>query len=138
MKGSEKQRLVIRQPDDWHVHLRDRATLRAVLPFTARQFGRAIIMPNLVPPVTTTAAALAYRRRILRALGRHTTFQPLMTCYLTDATDPHDLAAGWRQGVLTAAKLYPAHATTNSATGVTDLAKLAVLLETMQCLGMPL
>lgn len=138
MKGSEKQRLVIRQPDDWHVHLRDRATLRAVLPFTARQFGRAIIMPNLVPPVTTTAAALAYRRRILRALGRHTTFQPLMTCYLTDATDPHDLAAGWRQGVLTAAKLYPAHATTNSAAGVTDVTKLVVVFETMQRLGMPL
>ena len=113
-------RLVIRRPDDWHVHLRDGAMLKTVLDYTARQFGRAIVMPNLGPPVTTTALAQAYRARIMAALGEGLDFEPLMTCYLTDSTDPADVEHGFRTGVFTAAKLYPAHATTNSAHGVTD------------------
>ncbi|SFP86000.1 dihydroorotase [Sphingomonas rubra] len=128
-------RLTIRRPDDWHVHLRDGAMLRGVARFTARRFARAIVMPNLQPPVTTTAAAAAYRDRILAAADG---FQPLMTCYLTDHTDPDDLAAGHADGVFTAAKLYPAGATTNSASGVTDVAKLAPVLDRMQAIGMPL
>jgi dihydroorotase len=131
-------RLVIRQPDDWHVHLRDGAMLKACVPYTARQFARAIVMPNLVPPVTSVTAALAYRTRIVEALPANASFTPLMTCYLTDATTPAEIETGWSQNVFTAAKLYPAHATTNSAHGVTDLWKLAPVLETMERLGMPL
>lgn len=130
--------LTLRRPDDWHLHLRDGAMLAAVLPYTARQFARAIIMPNLVPPVTTAAAAEAYRRRILAALPGDTDFVPLMTCYLTDATDPAELERGFRAGVFTAVKLYPAKATTNSAFGVTDIAKTYPALERMAALGMPL
>lgn len=131
-------RLVIRRPDDWHVHLRDGAMLRAVLPYTAAQFGRAIVMPNLKPPVITSKDAAAYRARILDALPVGAQFEPLMTAYLTDGTDPGDIAAGYRDGVLTAVKLYPANATTNSAAGVTSLAKAAPVLDRMAEIGMPL
>ena len=114
-------RLTIRRPDDWHVHLRDGDMLKAVAPYTARQFTRAIVMPNLVPPVTSVAAAEAYRARILAAVPEHAGFTPLMTYYLTDAADPDEIARGHAAGVFTAAKLYPANATTNSAYGVTDV-----------------
>ncbi|AWJ83583.1 dihydroorotase [Azospirillum sp. TSH58] len=131
-------RLVLRRPDDWHVHLRDGAMLKAVLSFTAHQFGRAIIMPNLKPPVTRTADAVAYRERIMAALPAGHAFTPLMTAYLTDGTDADDLAQGFEDGVFAAAKLYPANATTNSAHGVTDLGKIAPVLERMAEIGMPL
>jgi dihydroorotase len=130
--------LTLRRPDDWHVHLRDGDMLRAVVPYTARQFARAIIMPNLVPPVTTTALAAAYRDRILAALPASSTFAPLMTCYLTDQTDPDDLARGAEEGVFTAAKLYPAGATTNSTSGVTNIRNIYAVLERMQAIGLPL
>ena len=128
--------LTIRRPDDWHVHLRDGAMLRAVVGYTARQFARAIVMPNLTPPVTRAADAAAYRERIRAALPADADFTPLMTCYLTDSTDPGDLAAGFADGVFTAAKLYPAGATTNSASGVTDLGNIRRVLERMQDIGM--
>jgi dihydroorotase len=131
-------RLKLRRPDDWHVHLRDGAMLEAVAPWTARRFARAIVMPNLDPPVTTIAAAEAYRARILAALPADTSFTPLMTCYLTDEADGRALAAGYERGTWAAAKLYPAHATTNSAHGVTDIARIRPALETMQRIGMPL
>lgn len=131
-------RLTIRRPDDWHVHLRDGDMLAAVAPLTARRFARAIVMPNLVPPVTTAAAARAYRERIRAAVPASMGFTPLMTAYLTDATDPADIEAGFADGSFTAAKLYPAHATTNSAHGVTDLARLAPVFATMARIGMPL
>jgi dihydroorotase len=131
-------RIMLRRPDDWHLHLRDGAMLRTVLPFTAARFARAIIMPNLVPPVTTVAAARAYRRRILAALPGGSGFTPLMTCYLTDATTPDELADGIEAGVWVAAKLYPAHATTNSAHGVRDVRALRACFERMERLGMPL
>src|SRR5688572_8510404 len=104
--------LTIRRPDDWHVHLRDGPMLAAVAEHTARQFARAVIMPNLVPPVTRVAEAMAYRERIRRAVGPAYKFEPLMTCYLTDGADPAELARGKREGAWVAAKLYPAHATT--------------------------
>ena len=129
-------RLVIRRPDDWHAHFRDGAMLDAVAPHTARQFARAIVMPNLVPPVTTVAAAAAYRDRIRKAAGPG--FEPLMTVYLTDGLDPDEVERGHAQGVWVAAKLYPAHATTNSAHGVTDVARIARVLERMQKIGMNL
>ena len=128
--------LTIRRPDDWHVHLRDGAMLRAVVGYTARQFARAIVMPNLTPPVTRAADAAAYRERIRAALPADADFTPLMTCYLTDSTAPGDLAAGFADGVFTAAKLYPAGATTNSASGVTDLGNIRRVLERMQDIGM--
>ncbi|MEG3126081.1 dihydroorotase [Sphingomonas sp. GB1N7] len=131
-------RLTIRRPDDWHVHLRDGDMLTAVAAYTARQFARAIVMPNLSPPITTVAAAEAYRTRILAALPERADFTPLMTCYLTDAADAAEIAWGFEQGVWAACKLYPAHATTNSAHGVTDIRALAPVLETMQRIGMPL
>ena len=121
--ADDPTRLKLRRPDDWHVHLRDGAMLEAVAPWTARQFARAIVMPNLDPPVTTLDAAEAYRRRILAALPAGTRFTPLMTCYLTDEADPRELAEGHERGIWAAAKLYPAHATTNSAHGVTDIAQ---------------
>ncbi|MGH7029086.1 MAG: dihydroorotase [Stellaceae bacterium] len=130
--------ITLRRPDDWHVHLRDGAMLAAVLPFTARQFARAIVMPNLLPPVGTVAAARAYRGRILAALSPESRFTPLMTCYLTDATDPEEVARGFEEGVFAAVKLYPAHATTNSALGVTDIGRVQPVLERMAALGMPL
>lgn len=130
--------LTIRRPDDWHLHFRDGATMRAVVPHTARQFGRAIVMPNLSPPVTDTARADAYRARILDAVPDDVDFTPLMTAYLTDNTDAADMAAGFADGVLTAAKLYPAGATTNSDHGVTDIANIFGVLEKMAEIGMPL
>ena len=132
------ERLTIRRPDDWHVHLRDGEMLRAVAPYTTRLFARAIVMPNLDPPVTSVAAAQAYRGRILVACGEGSSFTPLMTCYLTDDTDPDELARGFEQGVFAAAKLYPANATTNSAHGVTGIRNISSVLERMQAIGMPL
>ncbi len=131
-------RLTIRRPDDWHVHLRDGAVMAGVLPYTARQFARAIVMPNLSPPVTTVEAAIAYRTRIIAALPDGAEFTPLMICYLTDTADPDELARGHGEGVFTAAKLYPAHATTGSAHGVTDVANIRGALERMEAIGMPL
>lgn len=130
--------LTIIQPDDWHAHLRDDAMLTQVAPYTARQFGRAIIMPNLKPPVTTAAAALAYRERILAATSDYPDFQPMMTAYLTDDIPADELSCGYEKGVFTAAKLYPANATTNSAAGVSDVRQIYPVLETMQRIGMPL
>src|SRR5687767_8648050 len=123
------QTLTIRRPDDWHVHLRDGAMLETVAPYTARQFARAIVMPNLSPPVTSVAAASAYRERIMAAAGPG--FTPLMTCYLTDDSDPDEIARGFAEGVWIAAKLYQAHATTNSTAGVTDVANIRPALERM-------
>jgi dihydroorotase len=130
--------LSLRRPDDWHVHLRDGALLQAVAPVTAAQFGRAIVMPNLSPPITTVAAARAYRQRILAALPDGHAFTPLLTAYLTDTIDPEELERGFVAGVFAACKLYPANATTNSAAGVSDLAKLTAVFETLERIGMPL
>jgi dihydroorotase len=130
--------LTIRRPDDWHVHLRDGAMLAGVVPYTARQFARAIVMPNLSPPVTSTEAGRAYRDRILAAVPAGLAFEPLITCYLTDSLDPDEIARGHGEGVFTAAKLYPAHATTGSAHGVTDVANIRGVLERMQAIDMPL
>jgi dihydroorotase len=135
---TEPTRLAIRRPDDWHVHLRDGEMLKAVAGYTARQFARAIVMPNLVPPVTEVATAEAYRRRILEALPAESGFTPLMTCYLTDHADAAGIERGFAAGVFTAAKLYPAHVTTHSAHGVTDIRTLRPALEAMQRIGMPL
>ena len=132
------QTLTLRRPDDWHLHLRDGAMLKAVLPETARHFARAIIMPNLVPPVVTAADATAYRDRILAALPDGMAFEPLMTLYLTDHTDPADLRAAAESGLIKAVKLYPAGATTNSHGGVRDLDKVRPVLEVMAELGLPL
>ena len=128
--------LTIRRPDDWHVHLRDGAMLELVAPFTARQFARAIVMPNLLPPVTGAQAAEDYRKRIVAATGPE--FTPLMTCYLTDESSPDVIAAGFEGRVWVAAKLYPANATTNSAFGVTDIRNIYPALERMQAIGMVL
>jgi dihydroorotase len=130
------QTLTIRRPDDWHVHLRDGEMLRKVAPFTARQFARAIVMPNLVPPVTTVAAARDYRQRIIDAAGPG--FTPLMTCYLTDETSPDELEHGFEEHVWIAAKLYPAGATTNSASGVTNIRNIYPALARMEKIGMVL
>ena len=130
------QSLTIRRPDDWHVHLRDGEMLRRVAPWTARQFARAIVMPNLVPPVTRVTEAVAYRDRIIAAAGAG--FTPLMTAYLTDEADPDELARGFGEFVWVAAKLYPAGATTNSASGVTDIRRIYPALERMQAIGMVL
>jgi dihydroorotase len=130
------QTLTIRRPDDWHVHLRDGEMLAAVAPCTARQFARAIVMPNLDPPVTSVEAAQSYRDRIAAAAGEG--FTPLMTCYLTDDADADEIARGFEAGVWAAGKLYPAHATTNSARGVTDVRNIRGALERMQAIGMPL
>jgi len=135
---TDSEHLTIRRPDDWHVHLRDGQMMEAVLPYTANQFGRAIVMPNLVPPVATSTQAVAYRDRIYAALPDGVKFEPLMTAYLTDNTDPTDIAAGFKHGVFNAAKLYPAGATTNSDSGVTDVEKLSAVLECMEDIGMPL
>ena len=135
---TSSDRLVLRRPDDWHVHLRDGAMLKAVLPATARTFARAIVMPNLRPPVTSVDEAVAYRARILAALPEGVSFEPLMTAYLTDAIDPGELDRGFREGVFSAAKLYPANATTNSAAGVSDLHNISAVLECMEAIDMPL
>jgi dihydroorotase len=126
------------RPDDWHLHLRDGAAMASVLPHTARQFARAIVMPNLKPPVTTALEASAYRERILAALPAGMSFEPLMTLYLTDNTDPDEIRRAQDTGFIHAVKLYPAGATTNSAAGVTDLRKCYKTLEVMQELDMPL
>ena len=130
--------LTIRRPDDWHLHLRDGAMLQAVLPETTRHFGRAIIMPNLVPPVVTAEQAVAYRSRIMDAMPAGAAFTPLMTLYLTEETDPQDVAHSHASGIATAVKLYPAGATTNSASGVRDFEKVRPVLEKMAEIGMPL
>ncbi|WP_172293624.1 dihydroorotase [Pseudoruegeria sp. HB172150] len=132
------QSFTIRRPDDWHLHLRDGAMLRAVLPETARHFARAIIMPNLVPPVVTGKDAAAYRDRILAALPDGMSFEPLMTLYLTETTDAADVAAAAKSGLVKAVKLYPAGATTNSASGVRDFDKVRGVLEKMAEVGLPL
>ncbi|MYM56038.1 dihydroorotase [Thalassovita mangrovi] len=126
------------RPDDWHLHLRDGAMLKAVLPETARDFARAIIMPNLVPPVVTGADAAAYRDRILAALPEGMAFEPLMTLYLTEDTDPEDVAAAHASGLVKAVKLYPAGATTNSASGVRDFDRVRGVLEKMAEIGLTL
>ena len=130
--------LTIRRPDDWHLHLRDGAILKAVLPASAGVFGRAIVMPNLVPPVVTAADAARYRDRILAALPEGAGFRPLMTLYLTEETQAQDLRAAAGTGLVTAVKLYPAGATTNSASGVRDLSRVMPVLETMAEIGLPL
>ncbi|NOV23173.1 dihydroorotase [Cupriavidus necator] len=132
------QKLTITRPDDWHLHLRDGAALAAVLPDTARQFARAIIMPNLKPPVTTVAQAQAYRARILAALPAGMQFEPLMTLYLTDNTSAEEIAAAKASGFVHGVKLYPAGATTNSDAGVTDIRRCYPALEAMQRAGLPL
>jgi len=130
--------LTIRRPDDWHVHFRDAAVLKEVVPFTVRQFARAIVMPNLTPPVVNAEMAAAYRERILAAIPPGAGFTPLMTCYLTDNTDVADLVAGHRDGIFTAAKLYPAHATTNADHGVTDVRRIDRVLAAMEQNRIPL
>jgi dihydroorotase len=148
--SEDTETITLRRPDDWHVHLRDGAMLAQVLPYTIRQFARAIVMPNLLLPVADIAAAQAYRQRILATLhphpnppplageGRGGGFTPLMTCYLTERTDPAEVARGYAEGVFTAVKLYPAHATTNAAFGVADLRRVRPVLERMAAIGMPL
>jgi dihydroorotase (homodimeric type) len=130
--------MTIRRPDDWHLHLRDGAMLGAVIDDTARHFARAIIMPNLVPPVVTGAEAAAYRDRIMACVNPGHGFTPLMTLYLTETTDPDDVAAVAKSGLINAVKLYPAGATTNSASGVRDLDKVIAVLEKMAEIGLPL
>lgn len=130
--------LTIRRPDDWHVHLRDGAMLQAVAGLTARQFARAVVMPNLSPPITTVEAAEAYRARICAALPEGSDFAPLMTCYLTDDAEPDAIIDGYARGAFIACKLYPQHATTNSVHGVSDLARLRGVLAAMERANMPL
>lgn len=132
------QTLTITRPDDWHLHLRDGAALNAVLPDTAKRFGRAIVMPNLRPPVTTVASAIAYRERILQALPAGAQFEPLMTLYLTDNTQPEEIIAAKKSGLVHGVKLYPAGATTNSDSGVSNLGHCVKALEAMEKVGMPL
>lgn len=135
---AQPQVLKIRRPDDWHIHLRDDDMLKTVLPYTSQVFGRAIVMPNLAPPITTVDAARAYRDRILAAVPQGHNFTPLMTCYLTNSLDAAELVNGFEQSVFTAAKLYPANATTNSSHGVSDVKAIYPLFEKMQKIGMPL
>ncbi|HKP34693.1 MAG TPA: dihydroorotase [Sphingomicrobium sp.] len=130
------QTLTIRKPDDWHVHLRDGDMLQRVAPYTARRFARAIVMPNLLPPITSVEAARGYRKRIFEATAPG--FTPLMTCYLTDDASPDEIARGFEEGVWIAAKLYPAGATTNSASGVTDIGNIYPVLERLERIGMVL
>jgi dihydroorotase len=130
--------LTIAQPDDWHLHLRDGAAMASVVPHSARQFARAIVMPNLRPPITTTEQAAAYRRRIMAALPSGSAFEPLMTLYLTDAMVPDEIDRARESGIVHAVKLYPAGATTNAESGVTNLQRCARTLEAMQRVGMPL
>ncbi len=132
------QQLRLRRPDDWHLHLRDGAALRAVLPYTAARFARAIVMPNLAPPVTTTSLALAYRDRILAALPAGARFQPLMTLYLTDQTSAAEVGRAHASGAIFGCKLYPTGATTHSDAGVTDIARLEPALAAMTALDLPL
>lgn len=138
MPQPDQTRLILRRPDDWHLHLRDGAMLRGVLPDSARDFGRALVMPNLTPPVTTGPEAAAYRDRILAALPPGSRFQPLMTLYLTEATTPDQVAQAQASGAAHAVKLYPAGATTNSHAGVRDIETVRPVLERMAEIGMPL
>ena len=131
-------RITLRKPDDWHLHVRDGAMLKAALPYTARHFGRAIIMPNLLPPVCTVKEAEGYRGRILKALPAGAKFEPLMTCYMTHETNPDEVEAGFKAGVFTGVKIYPANVTTNSAAGVSDFRKIRRVIERMEKLGMRL
>jgi dihydroorotase len=137
-EGAGVRTLTLRRPDDWHVHLRDGDAMAAVLPFSARRFGRAIVMPNLKPPITTTAAAQAYRARILAALPAGSRFEPLMTLYLTDSTPPGEIDSARASGVVHGVKYYPAGATTHSDAGVTDIRRTDAALARMQEVGMPL
>src|ERR1700689_4383752 len=130
-------RITIRRPDDWHLHVRDGEMRKAVLPDSAKDFGRAVLMPNLVPPVCTTRDGVGYRARVEAALPAGSRFTPLMTCYLTDETDPDDVERGFRDGVFIGVKLYPANATTNSAAGVTDYRNISRVLARMEKIGMP-
>jgi len=130
--------ITIKRPDDWHLHLRDGEMLEGVIEHSAKDFARAIIMPNLVPPVVTTQDATAYRERIISALPKGMDFTPLMTLYLTENTDPKDVEAGHASGLITALKLYPAGATTNSDSGVTNFENVIPVLEKMAEIGMPL
>jgi dihydroorotase len=130
-------RITIRRPDDWHLHVRDGEMLKAVLPYTAKDFGRGILMPNLTPPIRTREQAIDYRDRVKAALPHGSRFTPLMTCYLTDETDPDDVERGFRDEVFAAVKLYPANATTNSAAGVTEYKKIVRVLERMEKIDMP-
>ena len=132
------KRLTIPRPDDWHLHLRDGAMMEGVLPWSARHFARAIVMPNLVPPVVTADQAAAYRDRILAALPEGVVFEPLMTLYLTETTDPEDVAAAHTSGLVKSVKLYPAGATTNSASGVANFDTVRPVLERMAEIGLPL
>lgn len=138
MTRIEDNHIVLRRPDDWHVHLRDGAMLETVANYTARQFARAIVMPNLAQPITTVEAGEAYRKRIIAATAKELDFTPLMTCYLTDTLDAAEVERGHASGVFTACKLYPANATTNSSFGVTDIKNIYPVLETMQRIAMPL
>lgn len=135
---TDMNKITIARPDDWHLHLRDESHMHAVLPDTARRFSRAIVMPNLKPPVTTTALALQYRDRIRAALPPGSSFEPLMTLYLTDNTQPEEIEKAKRSGVVHAVKYYPAGATTNSDSGVIDLGKCRGVLEAMEACAMPL
>ncbi|NIH12491.1 MAG: dihydroorotase [Serratia symbiotica] len=135
---AQPQALKIRRPDDWHIHLRDGEMLKTVVPYTSQVFSRAVVMPNLAPPITTVDAARAYRQRILAAVPQGDIFTPLMTCYLTNSLSANELVKGFEQGVFTAAKLYPANATTNSSHGVSDVKGIYSLFEKMQNIGMPL
>ena len=132
------RKITLPRPDDWHLHLRDGATMTAVLPHTAERFARAIIMPNLNPPVTTTSQALAYRKRILAALPQGSRFEPLMTLYLTENTSPGEIVRARQSGHIQGVKLYPAGATTNSAAGVRNIINCRAVLETMAEQGLPL
>ena len=131
-------RITIRKPDDWHLHVRDGAMLRAALPFTAKHFARAIVMPNLVPPVCTVKEAEQYRERIKKALPTGAKFEPLMTCYMTHDTKPGEVESGFKAGVFTGVKIYPANVTTNSAAGVSDYRKIRRVVERMEKIGMRL
>ena len=133
-----EQILTIRRPDDWHVHFRDGEILRTVVPYTARQFGRAIVMPNLVPPINKTSDVKSYRDRILSAVPQGLSFTPLMTAYLTEDMDAEDLVTGAAEGLISGVKLYPLGATTNSDSGVKDLKNVTKILERMQEVGLPL
>ncbi len=138
VSADSPERISIIRPDDWHLHVRDGDGLESVVPFTARQCGRAIIMPNLTPPVTTTAQAETYRQAIISATAENPEFQPLMTLYLTDSTPPEEISTALDSGIISAVKLYPAGATTNSDAGVTDIKHCYATLERMQKLGLPL
>ncbi|WP_392551859.1 dihydroorotase [Orbus wheelerorum] len=135
---SEVQKIIIKKPDDWHLHLRDEEMLKGVLPYSSKDYARAIIMPNLMPPLKKLADIIEYKKRLLSAIPSNDNFTPLMTIYLSDDTDVNDIIHGYQNGVLKAVKLYPAHATTNSAHGVSSINNVLPVLEAMQKQGIPL